>query len=91
MGMPKFGPYLLGSHTILLTDHSSLTALTGGKQMKNMRQQRYAVDLAELSLTILHRAGTAARTAEQRCADWEGPSCASAGRRGLGRRVRARL
>ena len=54
----KFRPYLLGSHTILLTDHSSLCALTGGKQMKNMRQQRYALDLAELSLTILHRAGS---------------------------------
>ena len=54
----RWRPMLLGSHTILLTDHSSLTALVSGKQLKNMRQQRYAMDLSELSLTILHRAGS---------------------------------
>ena len=49
--------YLHGSHTILITDHSSLLSLTGGKELRNMRQQRYAMDLSEHSLTIIHRAG----------------------------------
>ena len=44
---------------ILITEHASLimTALTGGKEMRNMRQQRYAMDLSEHALTIVHRAG----------------------------------
>ena len=49
---------LLGPHCVLLTDHSSLQALVKGKVMRNMRQQRYAMDLSELSLTILYRAGS---------------------------------
>jgi len=54
----RFRPYLLGAHTVLITDHQALTALVKGKQLKNMRQQRYAMDLSELSLTIVHKAGS---------------------------------
>ena len=57
MTIRRFRPYLMGSQTILLTDHSSLLSLVKGKQMKSMRQQRYAMDLSEYDLTIVHRAG----------------------------------
>ena len=49
--------YLRGAQVILVTDHSSLLALVKGGPMRSMRQQRYAMDLSEHSLTIVHRAG----------------------------------
>ena len=49
--------YLRGAQVILVTDHSSLLALVKGGPMMSMRQQRYAMDLSEHSLTIVHRAG----------------------------------
>ena len=42
----KMRPWLVSNQVVLITDHSSLVALTGGKEMKNMRQQRYAMDLS---------------------------------------------
>ena len=54
----KFRQYLLGSKTILITDHSALLSLTRpGKALKSMRQTRYAMDLSEYHLEIVHRAG----------------------------------
>ena len=49
---------------ILFTDHLSVLALTNGKELKNMRQQRYALDLSEFALTIKHRAGALLQTAD---------------------------
>ena len=52
----KLRKYLHASQVILVTDHSSLLALMKGKEMKSMRQQRYAMDLSEYNLNIIHRA-----------------------------------
>ena len=41
----KWRQYLHGSQTIIITDHSSLKALTGTKELKSMRQTRYAMDM----------------------------------------------
>ena len=60
----KMRPWLVSNQVVLITDHSSLVALTGGKEMKNMRQQRYAMDLSEFNLTIVHRAGALLHTAD---------------------------
>ena len=55
---------LVSNQVILITDHSSLLALTTGKEMKSMRQQRYAMDLSEFNLEIVHRAGALLHTAD---------------------------
>ena len=60
----KMRPWLVSNQVVLITDHSSLVALTGGKDMKNMRQQRYAMDLSEFNLTIVHGAGALLHTAD---------------------------
>ena len=49
--------YLRGAQVVLITDHSALLSLVKGGPMRSMRQQRYAMDLSEYSLTIKHRAG----------------------------------
>ena len=49
---------------VLICDHSSMLALTKGKEMKSMRQQRYAMDLSEHSITIVHRAGASLHLAD---------------------------
>ena len=49
--------YLRGAQVVLITDHSVLLPLVKGGPMRSMRQQRYAMDLSEYSLTIKHRAG----------------------------------
>ena len=56
--------YLRGAQVILVTDHSSLLALVKGGPMRSMRQQRYAMDLSEHSLTIVHRAGPSMHLAD---------------------------
>ena len=53
----KLRRYLHANHTILITDHSSLLSLVKGKELESMRQQRYAMDLSEYSIEIVHRAG----------------------------------
>ena len=52
----KWRPYLQGSQVILITDHASLKSLTGHKEQKSVRQARYAMDLSEYAITIIHRA-----------------------------------
>ena len=56
--------YLRGAQVILVTDHSSLLSLVKGNAMKSMRQQCYAMDLSEHSLTIVHRAGPSMHLAD---------------------------
>ena len=46
-----------GLQVILITDHSSLLTLTSKKDMHSARQTRYAMDLSEYALRIVHRAG----------------------------------
>ena len=60
----KMRPWLVSNQVVLITDHSRLAAMTGGKEMKNMRQQRYAMDSSEFNLTIVHRAGALLYTAD---------------------------
>ena len=62
--MRRMRPWIVSNQVILITDHSSLVALTNGKGLKNMRQQRYAMDLSEFALTIKHRAGALLHTAD---------------------------
>ena len=62
--MRRMRPWIVSNQVILVTDHSSLVALTNGKELKNMRQQRYAMDLSEFALTIKHRAGALLHTAD---------------------------
>ena len=62
--MRTWRKFLHGSQVILITDHSSLLALKGTKQLKSMRQQRYAMDISEYSMTIVHRAGALLHTAD---------------------------
>ena len=64
MAMRRMRPWIVSNQVILITDHSSLVALTNGKELKNMRQQRYAMDLSEFALTIKHRAGALLHTAD---------------------------
>ena len=62
----RMRPWLVSNQVILITNHSSLLALTTGKEMKSMRQQRYvyAMDLSEFNLEIVHRAGALLHTAD---------------------------
>ena len=56
----RMRPWLVSSQVI----YSSLLALTNGKEMKSMRQQRYAMDLSEFNIKIVHRAGALLHTAD---------------------------
>lgn len=49
--------YLHGSKTLIVTDHSALTALTSKRDFPNLRLARYALDLSEFDLEIVHRPG----------------------------------
>ena len=62
--MRRMRPWIVSNQVILITDHSSLVALTNGKELKNMRQRRYAMDLSEFAPTIKHRAGALLHTAD---------------------------
>ena len=62
--MRRMHPWILSNQLVLIADHSSLVALTRGKELKNMRQQRYATDLSEFALTIKYRAGALLHTAD---------------------------
>ena len=64
MGNQTYETLLVSNQVILITDHSSLLALTNGKEMKSMRQQRYAMDLSEFNLKIVHRAGALLHTSD---------------------------
>jgi hypothetical protein len=50
-------PYLHGAQVVLITDHSALKSLVTRKALTSMRQQRYAMDLQEHHIEIVHRAG----------------------------------
>ena len=52
-------PYLTSTKVLAVTDHSSLCQLLTKPQLRSRRQERYALDLMELDLTIVHRAGSA--------------------------------
>ena len=49
--------YLYGSPVVLVTDHSSLTSLMTKHEFTNQRLARYAIDMSEFDITIVHRAG----------------------------------
>ena len=71
----KWRAYVHGSHTVLITDHSALKSLTTNKQLESMRQQRYAMDLQEHSIEIVHRAGALLHLPDalSRCGYGHGP------------------
>jgi len=71
----KCRPYLHGSHCILVSDASSVKALVGKGQLESKRQQRYAMDLQEHSITVVHRAGAVNHMADalSRCGYGYGP------------------
>ena len=56
-GIRKWRHLLHGSPVVLITDHSALCALTNKRNLTQARQRRYAMDLMEFDLTIIHRAG----------------------------------
>ena len=49
--------YLYGSKVLVVTDHSSLTTLLNKPHLRSKRQERYALDLMEYDLNIVHRPG----------------------------------
>ncbi|MBL4703531.1 MAG: DDE-type integrase/transposase/recombinase, partial [Flavobacteriales bacterium] len=49
--------YLYGSPVVVVTDHSALISLITKTEFTNQRMARYAIDLSEFDLTIVHRAG----------------------------------
>ena len=49
--------YVASSPTLCITDHVALKSLVGSKEHASSRQARYALDLQEYDLEIIHRAG----------------------------------
>ena len=56
-GIRRWRHLLHGAPVVLITDHSALCALTNKRKLLQARQRRYAMDLMEFDLTIVHRAG----------------------------------
>ena len=50
-------PYLQGTKSVVVTDHSSLCWLLTKPHLRSRRQERYALDLMEFDISIVHRAG----------------------------------
>ena len=55
--------FIVSSPTICITDHVSLTSLLTKREHGSGRQARYAMDLQEFDLQILHRAGESRKMA----------------------------
>ena len=53
----QFRPFLLHSKVLVVTDHSSLCQLLTKPHLRSQRQERYALDLMELDIEIVHRPG----------------------------------
>ena len=53
----KFRSYLLGQPTVWITDHSALTSLRSKQHFDSARMARYAMELMEYDLDIMHRPG----------------------------------
>ena len=53
----KWRNYLLGHPSIWITDHSALTALRTKQEFDTQRLARYAIELQEFDLDIMHRPG----------------------------------
>ena len=56
--------YLTGSKVVAVTDHSALCHLLTKPHLRSARQERYALDLMELDITVCHRAGSAMELAD---------------------------
>ena len=53
----QFRLFLLHSKVLVVTDHSSLCHLLSRPHLRSQRQERYALDLMELDVEIVHRPG----------------------------------
>ena len=55
--MKMWRPYLLGSKCLCITDHRSLCYLLTKHNLRSARQERYAMDLMEFDIAVVHRPG----------------------------------